>query len=491
MISSALRVLPIFAIAAALAGCGSELRTAPTPPDPPAPPPPPPPPPRVPSMRIVAGANVTDTIDSRLLQSLSVEVRDSLGAPLRGVVVRFEALRGTQSFGHSIAVGALGSQLLGPFLADSTDAQGRVHAIVALGSAAGPARIALSAPTLGLADTARYTVVAGAAARMVIMTRDTALSVGKRFVPNARSADRYNNIRQDPLTYVSNSAACVVDTAGVIDARVVSRCLITVRSAVAVDSVRVTVVPQGSLVLLQLDFSGARGSVVTMALDGSNVRVRARLVTFDAFPSATHDASRIVFREQDHLYIVEDSAPPRRFVSASHRLAWEGWPRFAADGTWIYFAGGTGGNPNVYRLRPDGSTLEQITSGGSSNTTPDPSPDGTKLSYTGEGLIRIMTIGNASSLITSVRGTQPRWSPSGNRIAFLDAGSVNLINADGSNARQITAGVSYHDYSGLDWSADGNWIIARGRNTLDLINVATSEVLPLPFQRSYQAAFLR
>jgi len=322
------------------------------------------------------------------------------------------------------------------------------------------------------------------------MTRDTALIVGKRFVPNAKSADRYNNFRQDPLAYVSNSAACGVDSTGVIEARVVSRCVITVRSAVAVDSVHVSVVPQGSLVLIQLDFGGARGSVVTMALDGSNVRVRARLVFFDAFPSATRDASRIVFREQDRLYIVEDSAPPRRLVSASHRLAWEGWPRFAADGTWIYFAGGTDGNPNVYRVRPDGSALEQITSGGSS-TTPDPSPDGTKLSYTGDGLIRIMTLGNASSLITSVRGTQPRWSPSGNRIAFLDAGSVNLINADGSNARQITAGVSYHDYSGLDWSADGNWIIARSLNTLDLINVATSEVLPLPFQRSYQAAFLR
>lgn len=467
------------AAAVALLACGSDQATAP-------------PVPGVPSLRIVAGANVSDTVDARLPQALAVEVRDSLGRPLRDAVVRFEALREPQAQGLSIAVASLRSQFFGVFLADSTDAQGRAYALVALGTAAGPARIAVSAPAIGRADTARYTVVPGTSARIVMTTRDTALSVGKRFSPNAASADRYNNPRTDALAFASASPACGVDAMGVIDARSVGRCVVSVRSATAADTARATVVPGGNLVVVRFDFSGVTAAIVTMALDGTNARIRAPLRTSDAYPTATRDGARIVYRDTEHLYIVQDSSPARRLLPSTQQLAWEAWPRFSADGTWIYFAGGELAGEFLYRIRPDGTGLARIIPPTVFGTSPDPSPDGTKLAYTGSGLIRVMLLDSTRTVMTLGRGTQPRWSPSGDRIAFFDASGVQVIDADGSNMRQVTpSGRIYYDFAGLDWSADARWIVARSVGLLDLINVTTGEVLPLPFERVHQPAFLR
>lgn len=67
-----------------------------------------------------------------------------------------------------------------------------------------------------------------------------------------------------------------------------------------------------------------------------------------------------------------------------------------------------------------------------------------------------------------------------------------MVDANGSNARQVTpAGRDYDDYAGLDWPADARWIIARSVTSLDLIDLATGEVLPLPFPHLYQPVFFR
>lgn len=448
---------------------------------------------RVPTLRIVAGANVSDTIDAKPLQALVVEVRDSLGKPMRGAVVRFDALRETQTgMGSSILVASLRSQFFATFLADSTDAEGRAYALVALGTAAGPARIAISVPAIGRADTASYTVVPGAATRIRLIPSDTALTVGKRLSLSAASADRYNNPRSDALSFVSASSACTIDATGLVEARSIGRCTIGIRSAVATDSGHVTVVPQADIAGVRIDLSGAPPAVITMALDGANVRTRALITTYDAFPATTSDGLRIVYRDREHLHIVLDSLPVRRLLAAAEQLSWEGWPRFSADRTWIYFAGGDATGNFLYRVRPDGSGFERILPPTGSGTAPDPSPDGTTLAYTGDELIRVMSLDKTQAVTTFVRGTQPRWSPSGDRIAFFHAGGVHVIDANGSNLRQVTPpGRVYDDYAGLDWSADAKWIIARSVVTIDLINVATGEVLPLPFPHLYQPVFVR
>lgn len=74
--------------------------------------------------------------------------------------------------------------------------------------------------------------------------------------------------------------------------------------------------------------------------------------------------------------------------------------------------------------------------------------------------IYIMDInGRYSRLIIKNAGT-PRWSPQGDRIAYLSSGKENssqifVANADGSNQKQLTHTISSHIWPG-SWGADGN-----------------------------------
>jgi Tol biopolymer transport system component len=72
--------------------------------------------------------------------------------------------------------------------------------------------------------------------------------------------------------------------------------------------------------------------------------------------------------------------------SASRNLSndqhFDGWPTWTPDGRWILFASGREGIANsgqVYRIRPDGTGLQQITGGPSGHVQPSVSADGRKL----------------------------------------------------------------------------------------------------------------
>ncbi|MBM7798096.1 Tol biopolymer transport system component [Microlunatus panaciterrae] len=60
-------------------------------------------------------------------------------------------------------------------------------------------------------------------------------------------------------------------------------------------------------------------------------------------------------------------------------------PEFSPDGSWIYFnseyAAQTPGHAQLFRMRPDGSDLEQLTDDERVNWFPHPSPDGQVLLY--------------------------------------------------------------------------------------------------------------
>src|SRR5262245_50823670 len=126
----------------------------------------------LPSLRILAGANLTDTIGTQPTQGLAVQVRGPNGGPESGVEVRFDA-----SFTISLMrVGAVGQSSPGIVAAATTDANGRAVALVRLGDRSGAGFIVVSVPLFALTDTARYTVQPGAAVRVSISPRDTVLS---------------------------------------------------------------------------------------------------------------------------------------------------------------------------------------------------------------------------------------------------------------------------------------------------------------------------
>src|SRR5438045_281683 len=79
-----------------------------------------------------------------------------------------------------------------------------------------------------------------------------------------------------------------------------------------------------------------------------------------------------------------------------------------------------------------------------------------------------------------VSGDSPRFSPDGTQIAYLDfsGGALHVMNADGTNGRAVSPTGYAYTQGSLDWSPDGQWLIAKRGEVLELVRVGTSETMP-------------
>jgi TolB protein len=116
-------------------------------------------------------------------------------------------------------------------------------------------------------------------------------------------------------------------------------------------------------------------------------------------------------------------------------------PDYAPDGQWIYFnserASDRPGHAQIFRMRPDGAEVEQLTFDERVNWFPHPSPDGLKIAYLSfppntlghppdkEVILRLMgRDGGASRDLKSLFGGQGTinvnsWAPDSRRLAYV------------------------------------------------------------------------
>jgi TolB protein len=113
-------------------------------------------------------------------------------------------------------------------------------------------------------------------------------------------------------------------------------------------------------------------------------------------------------------------------------------PDYSADGKWIYFnSDRAGGLMQIWRMRPDGTGAEQVTSDDFNNWTPHPSPDGKSIGIVSydKGVkghpankdiaLRILNVsdGKIRVLVNLVGGAGsdnvPNWAPDGTHLAFV------------------------------------------------------------------------
>lgn len=113
-------------------------------------------------------------------------------------------------------------------------------------------------------------------------------------------------------------------------------------------------------------------------------------------------------------------------------------PDYTPDGEWIWFnSDHHGGRPDLFRIRPDGSDLEQMTNDDLVNWFPHPSPDGKTVLYLaypthveghprGEDVaLRLVSPnGGRGRTIAEFHGGQgsinvPCWAPDGQRFAYM------------------------------------------------------------------------
>ncbi|MGE5803439.1 MAG: TolB family protein [Gemmatimonadota bacterium] len=453
------------------------------------------------NVRIVSGDRVTDTAATPLPNPLIVQVVSAAGRPAAGVEVRFLVF-GEITF---TPAGPRFHTRVSP-LADTTDADGRASVRVWLGDYAGEDSVVVSVPTLDVETVARYTILPGAVAGVAVLPVDTVVYVDRGFRLRGSTIDRWGNARGEPVTYTASTEMAISGDS--LTGRTIGRAKITATGGGHTGVGFVSVVPRGTVAALRGRVGTDPARLVVFDLDGSGLRTADLPFYANPQPDWAPAGGTLVMQDagpfpgdNGHLVLVDSSGTRRRLIDSTAGFVAEYYPQYSVDGSWIYFAGAfPGRRAEIWRVHPDGSGLEQVGPQADSydgDFNPSPSPDGTRLAFTRtpnccyDLLVRVLDVstGAIDTLQrpngTPIAGLRPRWSPTGDVIAYLNAGQIWLMQPDASNER--TGSPPGHAYGAFDWSPDGRWLIAESdAGTLYLIEPATGLTLPLAFTQLFQ-----
>jgi hypothetical protein len=185
------------------------------------------------------------------------------------------------------------------------------------------------------------------------------------------------------------------------------------------------------------------------------------------------DGSKLVLEWGGDLYLINASdgtgleAISSSITGAKSQAAW-------SSNDWIVFRNVSGGQADLYRMKPDGSNPESLTSDSFDDSAPAWSPDGSKVVFVsnrdGNTDLYILTIGGGITRLSENTQLEdsPRWSPNGNNLLFA--------RRENSSANPSLFLVSPADWSAIqtgftnitnlpssdsqpDWSSNGNQII--------------------------------
>jgi dipeptidyl aminopeptidase/acylaminoacyl peptidase len=442
-----------------------------------------------PPIRLVAGADASDTVLSVLTQALIVEVNGE-GGPMPGTVVRFQGVptNPNDTWGTMTAlISPPDRNAFGSFISDTTDENGRAFALVQLGTKAGIASIVVTVPDIGAEDTAHFTVMPGNPYSVVALPSDTSLYVGNSFTPRSTVTDRYQNPIDGDVAY-STVGEAVAFADGKAKAVHIGRSLLIAAFDSLKDTTTISVVPM-------MTFGAIRGQEVVMAnADGSGYRVLAPAGSGSPYTTDwTPSGDGLVF---DHGYgsgpiDIAELDGTVRTLNASDE--WGLYPEVSPDGSWVYFSRGSY-DWNLYRVHLDGTGEEAVPMNTPrSDVAPSLSPDGKRLVYVltdpGRDHLMLLDLNSGETTDLNIFGHSPAWSPDGSQIAYLQSTdfTLHVVKPDGSDDRSIGAGNDRYDF-GIDWSPDSKWVIARNstRNYLELVEAASGLTFPLGFTAGYR-----
>lgn len=447
-------------------------------------------------MRIVAGGTVSDTVQARPAQALTVEVHPTSG-PAAGLVIRFESLPANDSTRRSeteINVSNAAPVAFGQLASDTTDSSGRASALVQLGTIAGEARIVVSCPELGLSDTAKFTVLPGNANRIVLQNADTTLFAGASYTISSYAADRFGNRRSDAVSFVAGQNVSSVDQSGRVTAgTTIGRGSVAVRVGNATDSARFTVMPAGTMAFVDIDPRDQTAFIATAKLDGSNKK-RLIGVSMPAYPSISPAGDLVAYHQLNSsggtIYVVDANSTARRLTDSTV-MRWELYPHFSGDGAWVYFCGlGVGDvKPSVWRIHPDGSSLTRVAVVKNDWDLPifGVAPDGSRIADADVDQLSVLQLSTGTRNWLGQNGF-PAFSPDSKRLAYVGGIDITILNADLSGQPIAVAPYKVDVSEGLAWTPDGTWLFVRSRTGPILINSATGAIIPVNFPNYHQFA---
>ena len=455
-----------------------------------------------PGLTLVSGYNLTDTVTARPDKALVVEVRDDRGAIVpRGTIVRFTGV-GSSYFQSEMTVEGLTSAYYDVFSTGETDGAGRAAVLVQMGRRAGPARIVISVPTLGLQDTARYTVLPGQPSALLLMPADTTMYASGTYTIRGGVVDQFDNARSDPVVFTASSPGISVTSSGVVTARTIGRYTVTGKAGGLSGSSSVSVVPEGTLAGLVYRDNGLH--IVSFNLDGSGFHDLVGVINggIGPRPQWIPGSSTIIYTDLvgglQQMRTVDASGNVSTFFpNPPATMTHQAEPSPSANAPVLYFSAYDSRCPGygycLFRSGIDGTNPEplgDVVGPGQGEWHPSASPDGSKVAFVTSGQIKVFDYSTRTVSTWGVAGDHPAWSPDGTRIAYTDpyGGPLHLMNADGTNQRVI--GSASGGYSGFPaWSPDSKWIIGQNVSygILHIIEVATGNILPVTNGAGYSS----
>lgn len=141
-------------------------------------------------------------------------------------------------------------------------------------------------------------------------------------------------------------------------------------------------------------------------------------------------------------------------------------PAWSPDGRFLALTLSKDGNPEIYVLNVATGATRRLTSHQAIDTEPTWSPTGREIAFisdrTGPAQVFVMDAegANVRQLTFTGFNTQPRWSPKGDVVAYTSRQGVNdlwVVNADGSNARRLTAGPGANESA--SWAPNGRHLV--------------------------------
>ena len=207
-------------------------------------------------------------------------------------------------------------------------------------------------------------------------------------------------------------------------------------------------------------------SIWTMNADGSDAQQVIRTASSPAF---SPDGKQIAYYHYtDGIYIANADGTGAHKILGETNAKYLAWSH---DGKWIAFSSKPNanqdiGNINIDAIRVDGSGRRTIIIGGS---MPSWSPNDQQIAFadcrgSDCGILRAGSLGgDEGTMIVKELGTNPAWSPDGNKIVYqADVDSIKqlfVVNIDGTGKKQLTRGTSPHVDAA--WSPDGSAIFYR------------------------------
>ena len=442
-------------------------------------------------LAFIAGGGAVDTIDAANRVRLTIKALDNAGAPLAGLPVTLQVRSTASSFQSS------GGWVDDPLLI--TDAEGLASTDLRFGSVAGSGYVVALDTRRGTADSVSFTVKPGAPARVKTLPRDTLAFVAGGYQLDVSATDRRGNAVNAALTYSADSVSGVasISSAGRVTGLAVgrSRFLVRIAGSESVDTARVTIVPPGKFAAV------SSGGLSVMNLDGSDFRTLVPGSNSYFFPSWRPDGAAVVYNSPSPatgVLFQVDLQGKITLLSTGATMPSETWPRYSADGQFIYFSGGYYPDSiDTYRMRADGAgarvRVTPTRPGSTRYWKASPSPDGTLLAYSEAGFrLRVVNLVTGVDRIIATSGwaEAPRFSPSGEWIAYADdfLHAIHIIRVDGSGHRVLTPSTIWADYWGHDWSPDGEWIVFSRSGGLSIVRVSDGTILPLNYSRNLYAA---